>query len=339
MTVEFEKEVEKEIREGLEEEVPQASAEGFGSLDTLLDEEGTIDPDSRDGLRDWEGVLPREGIKSIDLDEMGYVDTARTKIGRSFKNGGLGGLYAVSAFGSSLAAHAEAADIALEATGTAGNAFAEGGAMVAATGSFIATAPLVGKAAIRAGEKITDTILPEDSGMEKGHIYPGGNEEQIADLLEEADATEFIELGGTTYEMDADVPWNIRYLGDAEEEIFYNIGWEYDEEENRTYIELDAMVHWDIEEIDIENLDLDNFDMWRFRATKDSSPGSWDDFKDLVTKKPASEDDVENYFEEAYDVLDSAGYLDKDKPYTTSGSWSGRRRGMEWTTTVQQDSR
>ena len=339
MTAEFEGEVEKEIIEEIEEEIPEPSADGFGGLENLLDEEIEVNPDAREDLRDWEGVLPREGIESIDLDEMGYIDTARTKIGRSFKNGGLGGLYALGTFGGSLAGHAEAADMALKATGAAGNAFVEGGAIVAATGSFIATAPVVGAAAIRAGDKITKTILPEDSGLEKGHIYPGGDEEKIAELLEEADATEFIELGGTTYEMDADVPWNIRYLGDAEEDVFYNIGWEYDEDENQTYIELDAMVSWDIEEIDIENIDLDNFDMWRFRAIKDSSPSSWDDFRNLVTKEPASKSEVENYFEEAYNVLDNAGYLDKNKPYSTSGRWAGRRRGMEWTTKVQQDSR
>lgn len=181
--------------------------------------------------------------------------------------------------------------------------------------------------------------MPEDSGRERGHIYPGGHEDQIAELLEEADATEFIELGGTTYEMDADVPWNIRYLGDAEEDVFYNIGWEHDEEENKTYIEMDAMVHWNIEEVDLENFDLDNFDMWRFRATKETSPGDWENFKSIVTRDPASEDEVREYFEEAYRVLDEAGYLDKDEPFSVSGKYEGRRRGTQYTTHVHKDSR
>lgn len=309
------------------------------SLETLLEDEVTVNPDAREDLRDWRGVLPKNGIESIDIEEMGALDTARTKIGRSFKNGVLGGIYAIGSFGGSFAGHAEAANLLVDATGTAGNAFAEAGVTVAATGSFFATAPLVGEYAIRTGEKITETIMPEESGRERGHIYPGGNEEQIAELLDEADATEFIELGGTTYEMDADVPWNIRYLGDAEEDVFYNVGWEYDEEENKTYLELDAMVHWDIDEIDLENLDLDNFDMWRFRATKETDPESWSNFKSLVTRTPASEKDVESYFDEAYRVLDEAGYLDKEEPYATTATYKGRRRGTQWSTHVEEESR
>lgn len=309
------------------------------SLETLLEGEVTVDPDAREDLRDWNGVLPREGIESIDIEEMGAIDTARTKVGRSFKNGKLGGLYALGTFGGSFAGHIEAADLALEATGTTGEPLAEIGATGAVLGSFLVTAPLVGNYAIKSGEKFIETVMPEDSGLERGHIYSGGHEDQIAELLEEADATEFIELGGTTYEMDADVPWNIRYLGDADEDIFYNIGWEYDKEENKTYLEFDAMVHWDIEEIDFEDLDLDNFDMWRFRATRETSPQSWSNFKSIVTREPASEGEVQRYFEEAYRVLDEAGYLDKDEPYSRTGTYKGRRKGTEWTTHLQNDSR
>jgi len=338
MPIESGQQFEREVEEGLELEVSEASVEGFGGLDKLLSEEINVDPDAREDLRDWEGVLPRKGLDSLDIEDMGAIDTARMKVGHSFKNGVLGGGYVLGTLGGSLAAHAQAVNMALEATGTTGNLPAELGASTAAVASFIVTSEVLGHYAIKAGDKITDTILPEDAGMERGHIYPGGHEELMAEMLEEADATEFMELGGTSYEMDADVPWNLRYLGDVEENLFYNIGWEYDQEENKTFVEMDAMVRWNIDEVDLENFDLDNFDMWRFRATKETSPGNWDNFKTIVTNNPASEEDVREYFEEAYKVLDEAGYLDKDEPFSTTGSWGGRRRGTEWETYVQKDS-
>lgn len=334
-----EEQVETEIQEDIDLEIPESSADGFGGLEKLLEEEIKVDPDAREDLRDWEGVLPREGIESIDIEDMGPIDTARTKLGRSFKNGKLGGLYVLGTFGGSFAGHTKAAELALESTGTTGEPLAELGVSGAAVASFIATSPVVGHYAMKAGEKITETVMPEEAGRERGHIYSGGYEDQIAELLEEADATEFIELGGTTYEMDADVPWNIRYLGDAEEDVFYNIGWEHNEEENKTYIEMDAMVHWNIDEVDLENFDLDNFDMWRFRATKETSPEEWKNFKYVVTRDPASEDEVQDYFEEAYRVLDEAGYLNKDEPFSRNTTYEGRRKGHVTTKRLQDDSR
>lgn len=315
---------------------------------TLDDLSGELEDNvhERETVRN-ENLMPDRSVRSSDSDGWPLKYRARMKAGNAVDHSAtkLGGIIGAnySTFQMSEAGY----ELMQESLNLSG--ISDIGASLGFFVGWLTTVPLMSQAAVKASDKAANKIRP-DWNEGKGHLVKNektihGEKERseyLNDLLKESKAVEMTEITGTDYQLDrgVEVAWNSEYLSSQPNDIFYNIAWKYNEEEDETIYEVDTIIKWQDMPVELDEINIDDLDIWRFRGVKSGHPDEIEEIREISRNAGSAEqqEKAEEYFEEAYELLEETGVTSKEKPFEESKPWRGRRKGYQYERKLDNES-